>query len=137
MPIESWGRFPKIPQKGIHPSWPDEVHKYVSEYRHKGYLPYGNGRSYGDVCLAESQNVIVSRGLDRFVAFDREDGTVMVQAGITLGDILEVVVQAGWFLPVIPGTRFATVGGGLLQTMCMVKITTSKVLLVDTSGDYG
>ena len=113
MSIEPWGRFPKIPQKGLHPSWPEEVRKYGLEYQDKGYLPFGNGRSYGDVCLAESQNVIVSRGLDRFMAFDREDGTIRVQAGITLGDILEIVVQAGWFLPVIPGTRFATVGGAI------------------------
>ncbi len=40
-------------------------------------------------------------------------GIFECQSGITLDQILEVIVPAGWFLPVTPGTKFITVGGAV------------------------
>jgi len=34
-------------------------------------LPYGNGRSYGDSCLNPGGALLLTRSLDRFIAFDR------------------------------------------------------------------
>ena len=79
-------------------------------------LAYGNGRSYGDVALNPGGRLIDCRGLDRFIAFDRATGVVICEAGVRLADILSVLCRpdadgSGWFLPVSPGTRFATIGG--------------------------
>ncbi len=76
-------------------------------------LPYGNGRSYGDVCLNRGGLVLDTRALDRFIRFDREQGIVRCESGVLLAALLHLVVPAGWFLPVSPGTRYATVGGAL------------------------
>src|SRR5579884_1019212 len=81
-------------------------------------LPYGCGRSYGDVALNPDGALIDCRGLDRFIDFDRQRGILTCEAGVTLADILAVVCRPGpdgaaWFLPVSPGTRFVTVGGAI------------------------
>ncbi len=74
-------------------------------------LPRGAGRSYGDVCLNPQGNLLDSAGLDRFLAFDPEAGVVRCEAGMRLGPLLAWLLPRGWTLPVVPGTRWATVGG--------------------------
>lgn len=76
-------------------------------------LPYGNGRSYGDVCLNDGGVLIDARPLDRFIHFDREQGVLRCEAGVLLSEILELAVPAGWFLTVTPGTQFVTIGGAI------------------------
>lgn len=76
-------------------------------------LPYGNGRSYGDVCLNSGATLLHTRGLDHLLAFDAGSGVLVCEAGVLLADILDVFVPRGWFLPVTPGTRFVTVGGAI------------------------
>ena len=39
-------------------------------------IAYGNGRSYGDVCLNPNGILWQTRGLDHFIAFDPETGEV-------------------------------------------------------------
>ncbi len=76
-------------------------------------LPHGNGRSYGDVCLNDGGTLLCTRGLDRFIAFDAQQGVLRCEAGVLLGEILDLVVSQGWFLPVTPGTKYVTVGGAI------------------------
>lgn len=76
-------------------------------------LPYGRGRSYGDVCLNDNASLLSTRYLDHFLHFDRDKGVLRVQAGVTLAEILRVIIPAGWFLPVLPGTKQVTVGGAI------------------------
>ncbi len=76
-------------------------------------LPFGNGRSYGDSCLNVGGALLQTRGLDRFIGFDRETGVLACEAGVLLAEILRLVVPGGWFLPVVPGTCFVTVGGAI------------------------
>jgi len=76
-------------------------------------LAYGEGRSYGDVCLNAGGFVMRTRGLDRFIAFDRAAGRISAEAGVTLDELLAFLVPQGWFVPVTPGTRFVTLGGAV------------------------
>jgi FAD/FMN-containing dehydrogenase len=76
-------------------------------------LARGNGRSYGDVCVNSDGTLIDMRGLDRFIAFDAQQGVLRAEAGVLLADILALIVPHGWFLPVTPGTRFITLGGAI------------------------
>ena len=61
-------------------------------------LVYGNGRSYGDVCLNDGGEVLLARGLDRFIAFDPVNGVLRAEAGVLLSEVLALVVPRGWFL---------------------------------------
>lgn len=76
-------------------------------------LAYGNGRSYGDSCLNDGGTLIDTRGLDEIYFFDRETGLLTCGAGLMLDRLLDLVVPAGWFPPVTPGTSFVTIGGAL------------------------
>ncbi len=76
-------------------------------------LAHGNGRSYGDSCLNDGGILIDGRGLDRILAFDRENGLITCEAGVLLDTILKLVAPEDWFLPVMPGTAFVTVAGAL------------------------
>jgi len=110
--ISSWGRLRRVPHEVGRPAFLDEARAAVRP----GAAPllcYGMGRSYGDVCLNENGRLIVTDMLDRIIAFDRETGIVRAEAGLTLDRLLHVVVPRGWFAPVVPGTKFVTLGGAV------------------------
>ncbi|NNE86706.1 MAG: FAD-binding oxidoreductase [Silicimonas sp.] len=73
----------------------------------------GMRRSYGDACLNDGGKAIDMTRLDRVIAFDSETGEVHVEAGCQIGSLLKSFAPKGWLPPVMPGTGFATVGGGI------------------------
>lgn len=75
-------------------------------------MPRGCGRSYGDSCLNAGGTLVDCTGLDRFIDLGT-DGMLRCEAGVTLAEVLDVVVPRGWFLPVVPGTKWVTVGGAI------------------------
>ncbi|MGE5258709.1 MAG: FAD-binding oxidoreductase [Hyphomicrobiales bacterium] len=108
----SWGRYPQFDQSGIRLHWRSQPLP-IQEQASISYLPFGNGRSYGDSCLNEGGLLLDARGLDRFIAFDSDKGFLRCESGVLLADILAFSVPRGWFLPVVPGTKFVTVGGAV------------------------
>ena len=105
----SWGRYPQVVQRCLALAWTSDGLPATSE----PLLPYGMGRSYGDVCLNPRGPVLLTRELRRFLAFDTETGVLRCEAGCTLGEVAELARPHGWFPPVVPGTRFVTVGGAV------------------------
>ncbi|MGF6611023.1 FAD/FMN-containing dehydrogenase [Paraburkholderia sp. WSM4175] len=113
--VQSWGLYPYAPQNPHTPAWRDAV---VTAWRaaasHSGTtLGFGQGRSYGDSCLASSGHVVCMRGLDRLINFDTASGVLRAEAGVTLEMILELAIPRGWMLPVTPGTKYVTLGGAV------------------------
>lgn len=106
---ESWGRYPKARQQLLRLT---NRHAPLPETT-GSLLPRGNGRSYGDSCLNPDGTLLLADGLDRFIAFDPATGVLRAEAGTTLEAVINLVLPHGWFLPVTPGTRFATLGGAL------------------------
>lgn len=108
----SWGRYPQVAPRQVIPIfWRNEIPDLAS--LESSILPYGYGRSYGDSCLNEGGVTLDVSHLKRFLAFDEERGLLRCEAGVALGEILEVVVPRGWFLAVTPGTKFVSVGGAI------------------------
>lgn len=106
---QSWGRWPAATQRALRVG-----NRFAPLPSFAGHgLPRGNGRSYGDVCLDDGGTLLDARGLDHFIAFDPVTGVLRCEAGVLFGTILELFVPRGWFLPVVPGTRFVTVGGAI------------------------
>ena len=122
--FESWGRY-HVAGQVERLYWPSDFPRVgaggtiTRGWRIRGepastkMLPVGMGRSYGDVCLLANGTLLKTRGLDRFQSFDQESGILRCEAGVTLDEILELCVPRGWFLPVVPGTRYVTVGGAI------------------------
>jgi FAD/FMN-containing dehydrogenase len=108
--VRSWGNYPKVDHAAVIPlAWRHQDLPKVEGTM----LPSGLARSYGDSCLNEGGTLLATRGLDRLIAFDRASGVLRCEAGMTLGQILSLVVPLGWFLPVVPGTSYVTVGGAI------------------------
>jgi len=111
----SWGRYPYHPQHPHSVFWADEVAPTLSHIVdiHPTSLPYGMGRSYGDSCLAASNQVIMTQGMDRILAVDWKKGLILAQAGLSFADIIQIALPRGWFLPVTPGTKYVSLGGAV------------------------
>jgi len=113
--LYSWGHYPPHPQAAQPCHWRAEVGPTLANMaaQHGTTLPFGNGRSYGDSCLASSDHVVHLRTLDRFIDVNWQTGLICAEAGVTLAELLALSIPNGWFLPVTPGTQFITLGGAL------------------------
>jgi decaprenylphospho-beta-D-ribofuranose 2-oxidase len=107
--IANWGNYPVIESNEEYFAFEEQLHDILSGK--ESFIPRGNGRCYGDASLAK--NTISTLKFDKILSFDASAGLFECQSGITLDQILEVIVPAGWFLPVTPGTQFITVGGAV------------------------
>ena len=106
----SWNRIPRV----------EHAAEVTLNARHqplptvpRPLLAHGMGRSYGDVCLNPDASLLHTRALDHFIAFDPEAGLLTAEAGLTLDALMRFSVPRGWFPPVVPGTRFVTLGGAI------------------------
>lgn len=106
---KSWGYTPSTPQVSVAPVWRSSVNFKAGH----SYLPFGNGRSYGDSCLNSKGIVIDGYHHNHILQFDTQSGVITCEAGVTFAQIIDVCVRKGWFLPVSPGTRFVSVGGAI------------------------
>ncbi|MFK8078787.1 MAG: FAD-dependent oxidoreductase [Granulosicoccus sp.] len=115
----SWGMPAAQHQAAIAPAWPGEAEDFA-RYTNTGdsagansFLAFGNGRSYGDSCLNSSGTLVHTRYLNKILDFDKVNGRLRAQPGVTMRDILSLVLPAGWCVPVSPGTSFVTLGGAV------------------------
>jgi FAD/FMN-containing dehydrogenase len=112
--LASWGRYPAFPQQGRPIYWRDNVPQALDDSaRDSPALAYGCGRSYGDSCMAVSDHVLVMCGMNRLLSADWSTGVIVAEAGLTLAELIRVVLPRGWFLSVTPGTKFGTLGGAV------------------------
>lgn len=115
--VLSWGRAHRFDQTRLIPGSIEEAREIVRTNR--PILPFGLGRSYGDSCLNDNATLIDTRRLDHFISFEEATGELVCEAGVSLKAILELLdtkpAPGGgyWFLPVVPGTKFVTVGGAI------------------------
>lgn len=109
--VSSWGRLYTNPHQLFHPAWAQDTFEIITSK--KPGLPYGMGRSYGDVCL-NSYNVLwMTKALDKYISFDSNSGQLVCETGVLLGNIQGDFLPQGWMLPVTPGTQFVTLGGAI------------------------
>ena len=109
--IETWGRLQQVEHTLLALSDVSRVQARISAAIPG--LPFGCGRSYGDVCLNPGGRLWGMSGLDRFISFNSATGVLHCEAGMTLRDIQRMTVPRGWILPVTPGTQIVTVGGAI------------------------
>jgi FAD/FMN-containing dehydrogenase len=107
--IANWGNYPVIESDEKSFSFDQQLQELFKKEQH--FIARGNGRCYGDASLADV--TISTLKYDNVLSFDTANGAFECQSGITLDQVLEVIVPAGWFLPVTPGTKFITVGGAV------------------------
>ena len=109
MQLNSWGMYPQIKSKKFTFNTKDNLRNILEE--NSTFIPFGNGRSYGDSALNE--NIIYCKPYNYFLDFDQEKGILHCQSGVLLSEIIEAFVPRGWFLKVTPGTKLITIGGAI------------------------
>jgi L-gulonolactone oxidase len=111
--LTSWGRVTRARHFVATPQFRDALPQLTVEAgRREGKgLAVGLGRSYGDSGLNPEGAIIAMRALDRVHFFDREGGVFRADAGFPLAELIDLVAPCGFFPPVVPGTRFVTLGG--------------------------
>lgn len=108
--FNSWGRVTTQARSSVSPDVYEDV---IGSAVPDAYLPFGNGRSYGDSCHNDRGTLIDNRRRGRIHAFDPGTGILSCEAGVTLSAVLARAVPHRFFLAVTPGTAQATVGGAV------------------------
>lgn len=111
MTFNSWGNYFHYTHEVMQPIWRDQLPQILKD--RSDYLACGYGRSYGDVCLNDQHDLIQMTALNRVIHFDKQTGIIRAEAGISLAQILDVIVPHGFFLPVTPGTKFVSLAGAI------------------------
>lgn len=109
MRLTNWGKYPQVDVNFKSASTFSDLPKLISE--DSELIARGLGRCYGDSALSKS--VISMLKLNRILDFNQDSGIVTCESGISLEELLNVYVPKGWFLPVVPGTKFVTLGGAV------------------------
>ncbi|MBL6953798.1 MAG: FAD-binding oxidoreductase [Alphaproteobacteria bacterium] len=107
MKLSGWGRYPQADCVVLRPRAIKDLKDALAQ---GPVIARGMGRAYGDSALNKRATIDMAR-FNHMLAFDPVSGLLTVEAGVVLGDIIEVFLPRGWFPPVTPGTKFVTVGG--------------------------
>ena len=106
--LSGWGANTPADCRLTEPATQDEVEARLDR---TGSVPRGLGRSYGDAAVNAGGQVLGTRRLDRYIAFDELTGTLSCESGVSLESIIHDFAPRGWFPMITPGTKFVTVGG--------------------------
>ncbi len=105
--MKSWGNFPSLKNQKL-------VSTKSCNFSDKAkHLAIGLSRSYGDVCLNEDGVLLSNSENSKFISFDAQTGILKAESGVTISEIIKVFLPKGWFPPVVPGTKFVTLGGAI------------------------
>jgi decaprenylphospho-beta-D-ribofuranose 2-oxidase len=107
--IANWGNYPKMEAEDNLVTFTEDIKSSIVSFTQ--FIPRGNGRCYGDASLAEQ--TITTTNYNNVLSFDEKKGVFECESGITLDQVLDIIVPKGWFLPVTPGTKFITIGGAV------------------------
>jgi FAD/FMN-containing dehydrogenase len=107
--FQSWGKYPKVSHREIQtPFWSSHIN-----LNQPSLLAQGQARSYADACLNQDGTLIKTQYLNRALSLDTDAGLITAEAGMTLDEILKIIVPKGFFIPVSPGTKFVSLGGAI------------------------
>lgn len=111
--LTGWGRTAPSAAYLQVPASAADVANIVRSAPPRGLVARGLGRSYGDAAQNAGGVVLDMRRLNALGAIDPVSGSITCGAGASLDALLRTVVPRGWFPPVLPGTRNATLGGAV------------------------
>ncbi len=111
MYISGWGNNLVINSNIIYPKNINEIIGIIKDYKFRGILVRGMGRSYGDVALNE--NIISLKYYKKTLELDEKDGLLKCSSNVTISEINDLIISKGWFLNVTPGSKFVSVGGAI------------------------
>lgn len=108
--ISGWGNYPKIETKLKKLT---DINQYDAILNlEESNIVRGLGRSYGDQAV-NANGYTLKNQMSRILEFDPNTGILKAESGISIAEIIEVFLNQGWFPPIVPGTKFITLGGAI------------------------
>lgn len=89
----------------------EELEGYLSQHAPTHLLARGAGLSYNDSCLNQDGYIIDTQRFNHLMDFNQETGVVICQGNVPIKDLF--LLHPDYIPPVIPGTVYATVAGGI------------------------
>ncbi len=113
--LDNFGHSLRAPAYCFHPSGTEEIYGIFELAKQHGLTVAlrGAGRSYNDAALNGGGIVLDLQPLNRILEWDPGSGRVRAEAGVTLQQLWQHILPDGWWLPVVSGTMFTTLGGCL------------------------
>ena len=107
MKLSGWGKYPVIKATVHRPIRLEEIAAIVK----KGQtIARGNGRAYGDSAINPNSTIDMT-ACNRLLAFDPTSGQLVAEAGVSFGRHHRHFRAKRMVPPVVPGTKFVTLGG--------------------------
>ncbi len=103
----NWTRNPKITSNVL---FPKNIKEIKTLLKKPNVIFAGNQRSFGDNSI-NSKIIVSAKNLNRVLFYDKKNGLINVESGTLLSEILKIIVTDGWILPVMPGSKYVSVGG--------------------------
>ena len=111
MPLTGWGNNFSIFSNVYNPVNNDEIINIILKDKISNFITRGLGRSYGDSSLAD--NIISLKNYKKLFNFDKNKGIIECSSNYSLGELIKIILEKGWFFNVTPGSKFVTVGGAI------------------------
>lgn len=93
-----------------------ETLRFARENRWKVTLR-GAGRSYGDANIGRETILLDLTRMRRILDWNPETGVIEVEAGVSFEQIWRLTLEDGYWLPVVSGTMYPSVGGALAMNI--------------------
>jgi decaprenylphospho-beta-D-ribofuranose 2-oxidase len=110
MKVSGWGNIFKSSSS----IWQITSENYLEIKTLSGSLiPRGQGRAYGDASTIQGGTLVSTENLDKILYFNQQTGICRLEGGVTFEKLLIQTINSSWYPPVIPGSRFISMGGAL------------------------
>jgi decaprenylphospho-beta-D-ribofuranose 2-oxidase len=90
---------------------PDRYRQLAADFGSRWRIAQGGGYSYAAASFGTDCVVQKMTQFNRVLGFMRDQKEIEVEAGMTVGDLVEITAKAGLWNPVIPGYPAITIGG--------------------------
>lgn len=107
--FSNFSRTLHIKSDAIRPAREDQLNEMMTTNR--TLLARGNGLSYSDCCVNAKATMIDTSRFNHILSFDSATGIAVCQGSVTFADLF--LLHPHYIPPVIPGTLYATLAGGI------------------------
>lgn len=111
--LTGWGRTAPSTANVLIPRSVDDIAEAIRTIGERGVIARGLGRSYGDSSQNAGGVVVDMTSLNTIHSLDPDAGLAVVDAGVSLDQLMKAALPAGLWVPVLPGTRQVTIGGAI------------------------